>query len=236
MSRSTADWQLRLEAAAWVLDTPAGTRRVDVGDDPARALDGLAADAPARGAGLRVVLADGWLRYLVVHWPPQVRKEEERRVFMAHRFQAVHGVAAPDWVLSADADAIRFPALCCAVPAALLDAVRAFAGRLGARLQAVGGDFADSYNRLQGNFDEALGQPAALALMRQGRCTVGLWCEGAWIAVRSQAVGEHGAAAVRRMVELMKPPATAAGGVLYAVGVAAAPEGWRLRALQEGGA
>ena len=82
MSRSTAETLLRLEREAWVLDGPDGTRRCALdGGALAAALDALQPPAPARGRPLRVQLADAWLRYLVVNWPPGLRTAGERVAF-----------------------------------------------------------------------------------------------------------------------------------------------------------
>lgn len=229
MSRSTADWQLRLEGDAWLLRGAAAAQRLAHEGAPDKALAQLQGGGEMRGGRLHVVLGDGWLRYLVLNWPRGVRRGEERRAFMAHRFREVHGVAEPDWTLALDRDVVDFPALACAVPAALLEAVREFARVRGLRLAGVTGDFADAFNRLQGRFDEPEGCFGALALARAGRLTVGLWRDGAWQAVRSQPLG-GGEAGLGAMLEAWcagRTPAAQAG-VLYAAGHAfALPAGWR---------
>ncbi len=238
MSRSTADWLLRLDAEAWVLSGPAGRLEQVHGGVPAAALGELQAQLPVarRGARLRVVLGDAWLRYLVLTWPPGVRRGGERRAYLIHRFREVHQVAAPDWVLSVDRDVVNFPALACAVPAALLAAVQDFAGAARLRLAGVSGDFVDCFNRAQGRFDEAPGSPAALALRRGQRLTVGLWRDGAWRAVRSRVAGEAAAAAELGYLlgdDGAAPARGSEAGVLYTVGaVDAAPPGWRRVALE----
>src|SRR5690606_7761244 len=135
--------------------------------------------APARGRPLRVQLADAWLRYLVVNWPPGLRTAGERAAFLAHRFAEVHGVATPEWVVQADRDAHDLPALGCAAPAAVIAAVQGFAARHGFTLAGIEADFVATYNRLRARFREADGEPAALAVLHDGRLTVGLWRSGA---------------------------------------------------------
>lgn len=202
MSRSTAEALLRLERDAWVLDGPDGTRRCALdGGAPAAALDALQPAAPARGRPLRVRIADAWLRYLVVRWPQGLRTASERAAFVAHRFGEVHGIGAPEWVVQADRDAHDLPALGCAAPSAVLAAVQAFAARHGYALAAIEADFIATYNRLRARFREADGEPAALAVVHDGRLTVGLWRSGAWRGVRSQSVRDDGASALRLMLE-----------------------------------
>lgn len=244
MSRSGAEVLLRLGAADWVLQGPGGEARTGLDEGgPAAALDRLQAAGGLRGARLRVRLGDGWLRYLVLRWPPGVRSPVERAAYLAHRFAEVHRIDAGEWVLGADRDALELPALACAVPAAVLAGLQGFAASEGCVLAGVAGDFAGVYNALRARFDEGEGEHAALALLREGRLTVGMWRAGAWAGVRSQAVRDDGAAALCRMLEAwVRDSASAgalaagvaeaagarAGGVVYAAGFAGGvPAHWR---------
>lgn len=237
---------LRLDADAWVLASPAGVRRQPLDGAPALQLEHFEFDAAAaRARRLQVVIGDGWLRYLVARWPQRLRRADERRAWLAHRFRAVHGVADPEWMIATDRDAVGFPVLACAVPAALIAAVQAFADRRRLRLDGVAGDFIVCFNRHQSSFGEPAGSFGALALAREGRVTVGLWRDAAWLALRSQPLGEDGAGLVVRTLEgwcaahaAESEAAAATGatrqgqspaGVLYAVGFeASAPAGWRV--------
>lgn len=239
-----ADWRLRLDADAWVLTTPAGTRRQPLDGAPALQLERFEHDLPVlRGTRLNVVLGDGWLRYLVLRWPTTVRKHDERQAYLAHRFREVHGVVSPEWVWVLERDTVSFPRLVCAVPAALLRAVQAFADRRRLHLASVTGEFVACFNALLPEFREPRGVFGALAVARGGRVTVGLWRDAAWQALSSQPVGEGtgaGAGTVQRMLEGWCAAATGTGegaaradpphGVLYALGLeASAPAGWEVR-------
>lgn len=228
MSRS-AERLLRLEADAWVLRDAGGERRQPHGGDPAGVLPALGAGL-RRGQRLKVVLGDGWLRYLVLRWPAAVRTAEERHAFMLHRFRAVHDIGEPDWAFALDRDAVRFPALACAAPAALVAGLGAFARAHGLRLGEVVGDFIDRYNGLQGGFDETRGSLGALAVASDQRLTAGVWRDGAWLALRSRPAGADAARDLARMLEGWHAEhAPADKGTLYACGIepAAAP-GWRI--------
>ncbi len=242
MSRSTAEVRLWLEREAWVLEGPGGQARCALeGTAPGAALERLQPAGQLRTRRLRVQLGDAWLRYLVVRWPQGVRSAAERAAFLAHRFAEVHGIGAPDWVLAADRDAHDLPALACAAPAAVVAAVQGFSARHGCALEGIAGDFITAYNALRRRFDDADGVQAALALLRDGRLTVGMWSGGTWAGVRSQAVRDDGAAALRLMLEAWtrdREPASGAaahageraqtGGVVYAAGFAGSlPAAWR---------
>lgn len=233
MSRS-AERLLRLEPDAWLLCDADGERRQPHGGDPAAVLPALGASLRG-GARLKVVLGDGWLRYLVLRWPAGVRTAEERQAFMLHRFRTVHDIAAPDWAFAADRDAVRFPSLACAAPAALITAINMLGRAPGVRLGEVVGDFVDRYNRLQRSFDEAAGTLGALAILDGERLTAGVWRDGAWLAVRSRAVGADAMGDLARMLEGWHTEHAPAGeGTLYACGIApAALPGWRIVRTEE---
>ncbi len=238
MSRSTADWQLYLESATWRLITPEGEQRQAVAGDPETALAAFLGKVTGGKRNLRVVLGDAWLRYLVLAWPAGLRRSDERRGYMAHRFRQVHLVTEPDWVFGMDSAVANYPALACAMPARLLSALRDFAEVRGLRLESVTGDFAATFNGLRRNFEEPVGCLAAFALRRDHRLTVGLWRDGAWLALRSQTVAAQGTDALPAMLEswrLMFARAPAEGeatqagdNVLYLAGPdVPVPPAWR---------
>lgn len=205
---------------------------LDVGLDAcARAL------TPKRGSGWQVCIADTLVRYVVVEWPAGLRGKSERDAFVAHRFREVHGIQAPDWRIAAEQSAFdELPALACAIPQTILDALRAWAARHGQSVCGVTGEFADAFNRLRRGFDEPTG---AYARMRGGRLTIGVWQEGRWRALRSQAVGEGAlVAAIGQFLESRRvvhaSSGDAATGVLYCgVAMAGAPAGWRRVRVEE---
>lgn len=228
MSRS-ADWLLRLDGEAWTLQTPAGTQRHEVADDPAAALAQLEGRAGDSRRGLAVVVGDAWLRYLVLSWPPGMRRRDERLAFMAHRFRRVHDIEAPAWVLSMDSGVVDYPALACAIPAPLLDALRDFAEVRNLGVLGVTGDFTAAFNASQPRFDDPPGTLGAFALLRGRRLSVGLWRDGAWLALRSQNVAGQGSDLLPALLAAWRREFAAGDGrcVLYTAGpVAATPADW----------
>lgn len=231
MSRSSADLLLCLEAGAWTLGTGPGARRIAFnGALPAAALEALDAAAASPRRRLQVVLDDSWLRYLVVRWPDALRGRDERQAYLAHRFHEVHGIAEPEWTFAFDRGPVHFPVLACAAQHAVTDGIEAFARARRLRLVGVAGSFVHCFNRLQGRLDSAAGALGALAVARGSRLTVGLWRDGAWQALRSQNVGEHGPQVLRQTLEswTLRAPGADGAGVLYTSGIVpAAPSGWR---------
>ncbi|CAI06777.1 hypothetical protein [Aromatoleum aromaticum] len=232
MSRSSADLLLCLEAGAWTLGTGPDVRRIAFGGaTPAPALEALDAAATPPRSRLQIVIDDSWLRYLVVRWPDALRGREERQAYLAHRFREVHGVAEPEWTFAFDRGPVHFPVLACAAQRSVINALQAFARARRLRLVGVAGCFVHRFNRLQRRLDSAPGDFGALAVARGSRLTVGLWRDGAWQALRSQNVGDHGPQILRQTLEswTLRMAGADRGGVLYASGIApAAPTGWRI--------
>lgn len=202
-----------------------------LGEDWAASLAGL--PALPRRARLRVCVADRHVRYLRLVWPPGLRAEE-RAAFVSHRFQAVFG--AGPWAVLADRDAICLPSLGAALPAGLLDAVKAFAAERRLRLTGCEPAFPQAYNALRAR----IGGDGALARLESGRVTLGLWQDGQWRAVRSQPVAQaDGAAAAACLATLLATlPAGEAPSdpVLYLAGgdpaLADLPAGWRCERVE----
>lgn len=232
MSRS-ADWQLRLDGEAWTLHTTEGVQRQEVAGAPEAMLARIEARPGAGKMSLSVILGDAWLRYLVIAWPPGMRRSDERRAFMAHRFNRVHEIAEPEWCLAMDSSVADYPALACAAPASLLNAVRDFAEARNLRLAGVSGDFPASFNDCIDRLDEPAGTLGALALLRGSRLTVGFWRDGAWLGVRSQNVLAQGEGQLQALldswgVEFSVAGAPGEAGVLYAAGqLATVGPAWR---------
>lgn len=229
MSRS-ADWRLRLDADAWTLHGPDGMQRLALDGAPETVLAGCEPGKAGGGGKLSVILGDAWLRYLVLVWPLGMRRNDERRSFMAHRFRQVHEAGEPEWVLTMDAAVADYPALACAVPAGLLAAVLDFAELRALTPTSITGDFPAVFNASRAGFAEPPGTLTAFALLRGHRLSVGLWRDGAWLALRSQNVADRGASALAALLKAWSSEFVPAGAesLLYAVGeVAEVTAPWR---------
>lgn len=238
MLLATAEAVLRLDADAWSLQAPQGRVRLPLSAPAVEVLGRLEVGATSGARRLKVVLGDGVVRYLALRWPDGLKRAAERGAWLTHRFQSVHGVGAPDWTLVSDWNAVGPAALACAAPSPLLEAIRGFAAQRRLRLAGVSGDFADCFNAVRRDLDDAAGDYGLLALARGGRVTAGLWQAGTWLAVRSQIHGEDAGAEVCRMLEgWLAGLAPETGGrqrvgVLHALGFAPrVPAGWRARRL-----
>lgn len=189
-----------------------------------------------RFSRLTVSVADCHARYLCLTWPPGLRAAE-REAFLLHRFQAVFGAGANDWVMSADRDAVISTFLTAALPRGLVDAVKAFCRTRGLRLAGITPVFIGDYNR----FCHRFATDGAYARQEEGRLTLGLWQGGGWLSVRSQAVLQSpeavGACLAGLLPALAAQGAPVQTGTLYVSGVggpaSGLPEGWLSEALGE---
>ncbi len=234
---------LLLDAEAWVLVAPGRVIRQPLDASPAVHLSQLDASSLARGAGIRVVFGDGWLRHLVVEWPAGVSSRAECEAYLGLRFREVHGIASPEWQFALDCDSVTRRVLACAVPVALVSAVQAFVRQHRLRLVGMSGDFVTQYNHLHRRFKEPKGVLGALAIARGARLMLGLWRDGQWLAIRSLPIsdGEVGVT-VARALEAWSfahasgaPPKGVPAGVLYGVGTVGAsgvesalPSAWKI--------
>lgn len=239
MSRFSAEsLQLALDSAGWHLHHGGGVIRVAVDKDPAAALATLAVPSVGRRLlrpRLKVDIADHWLRYLVIEWPVGLRGRAERATWVSDRFLAVHGIESGAWVTTLDRDATGSTTLACAAPRALVDAVASFARAGRMRIDAFGGHFAQTYNRLLPRLGAGAG---ALALCCDGRLTLGLWRGGSWQRVRSLAVGATPGLTLSQTFAAWLPGlgARVEGGLLHTLGIEPAflPAGWSTVALGAG--
>lgn len=205
-----------------------GGRDVPLAGPLPEALAGLPADLLPRGRRLRVVLDDGLLRYALIHWPEGLARGAEREAFVAHRLREVHGIAAPEWSWRVDPEPPPRPALACAAPLALVEALRKMASERGWKLAEISGAFARRYNQARSRLGAPVG---ALLVEGAGRYTLGLWRDGAWAAVRSQPASADPAAALGLL--LGAAGLAEEGGTLFVAGAdCAAPPGWRVQSLR----
>jgi len=208
---------LRLERRAGVIEWPL------VDADWGAALAAL--PALPRFTSLRVSIADRYVRYLRVAWPPGL-SADERRVFVEHRFVEVFG--AGPWAVLTDRNAAGPQCIAAALPLTLRDALRDWARERRLSLRAVEPAFLADFNQSRRRFRG----DGAFARQERGRVTIGLWVTGAWRALRSLPVDEaDGRAAVDGLIALLATlPEAPSVGTFHVAGAlpadASLPPGW----------
>jgi hypothetical protein len=97
---------------------------VDSWSRPLEALGRVLAQERWRGARLRVVLADHWVRYAIVPWAAALSSQEERLAHARQVLGSVYGEAVAGWELRVSEAAPTVTRVACAVPGELIAAVK----------------------------------------------------------------------------------------------------------------
>lgn len=102
--------------------------------DAIDALCALLQEPRWHGARLRVVLADHWVRYVVVPWSDRLSSAAERLAHARQLLTSIYGEAVADWELRLSDAAPRMNRVACALPGELLAALRAACAASGMQL------------------------------------------------------------------------------------------------------
>lgn len=100
-------------------------------------LDAQLAQPGWRNARLRLVIADQWVRYVVVPWSDALTSAAERLAHARELLAGVFGASADDWTVSLSDAPPGMHRLASAVPTALIDGARELATRHGMSLASI---------------------------------------------------------------------------------------------------
>ena len=130
-----------------------------------------------------VVLANAFVRYLVVPWSDALAGPEEEEAYLRHHFAKIHGERAKSWTVRASEDRHGVPRLASAIDTSLLDELkRAFPKGGKARLVSVQPELMEAINRWRGDIPAG---GAWLVLADPGRACLALHREGGWRSVQN---------------------------------------------------
>lgn len=90
-----------------------------------QALDNVLAQPDWRGAPLRVVVADSWVRYAIVPWVAELSSGDERVTHARQLLASAYGDAVNDWEVRLSEAPPESPRVACTIPVTLLEGVRA---------------------------------------------------------------------------------------------------------------
>jgi hypothetical protein len=148
---------------------------------PLEAIPGVL--ATYRNHDVSIVLADQFVRYVLLPWSAALKSEAQWLALARHRLAAVHGAAAADWEVKITETAAQGPRLACAVDRALVEAITALFTAARARLVSVQPFLVAAFNRIR----RAIGTGSCwLVVEEPGRLTVAFIRRGVWLAVRSR--------------------------------------------------
>jgi hypothetical protein len=148
------------------------------------ALDALPeALAGFRNHEVSVVLADQFVRYVLLAWSPALKSEEQWLALARHRLATVHGAAAAGWSVKLTETAPSGPRLACAVDRELLEELAAKLVAADVRLVSAQPFLVAAFNRIR----RAIGNASCwLVVEEPRRLTLAFIQHGVWLAVRSR--------------------------------------------------
>jgi hypothetical protein len=134
---------------------------------------------------LSIVLADSFVRYLLLSWNAALKSEDQWLALARHRLATVYGAQAAEWEVKLSATAPQGARLACALDRKLIESLaeRAVAARTD--LVSVQPFLVAAFNQIS----RLAGAGSCwLVVEEPGRLTLAYLHKGAWIAVRSRRV------------------------------------------------
>jgi hypothetical protein len=138
-----------------------------------------------KGHQLSIVLADSFVRYMLLPWNPALKNEEQWLALARHRLSTVYGAQAAEWEVKLTATAPQGARLACALERSLVEALAQKAVAANVDLVSVQPFLVAAFNQIR---DLAGAASCWLVVEEPGRLTLAYLQRGAWIAVRSRRV------------------------------------------------
>jgi hypothetical protein len=130
-----------------------------------------------------VVIADQFVRYVLLPWNEALRSPDQWMSLARHRLAAVHGAAAADWDVKLTDTGPAGPRLVCAVDRALVEGLTAQVFAANARLVSAQPFLVAAFNRIRGTIGHG---SCWLVIEEPGRLTLAFIQRGVWTAIRSR--------------------------------------------------
>ena len=136
-----------------------------------------------RGHDVSVVIADQFVRYVLLPWNAAFKSTEQWMALARHRLTAVHGAAAADWEIKLTETAPTGPRLACAADRELVRALTATLAAADARLVSAQPFLVTAFNRIRAS----IGHGSCWVVIEEpGRLTLAFIQRGVWVAIRSR--------------------------------------------------
>lgn len=148
-------------------------------DGMAGRLRGVLAEAKCGNRSATIILDDDLVRFFMVAAPQNATRIQDCQAAAEMRFHALYGNSSEEWQLAADWNA-RHPFLVCAIPRALLTALRTAAGEYRLQVVAIVPQFVAAWNRWR----PALRSDSWFGVVHDGMLTLGVAHAGRLCAVR----------------------------------------------------
>jgi len=130
-----------------------------------------------------VVIADQFVRYVLLPWNAALKSAEQWMALARHRLTAVHGAAAAGWDIKLTETAPMGPRLACAADRELIQELSAKLVAANARLVSAQPFLVTAFNRIR----TTIGNGSCwLVIEEPGRLTLAFIQRGVWVAIRSR--------------------------------------------------
>lgn len=154
--------------------------------------------AARKGQPVSIVLADSFVRYMLLAYNPALKTEEQWLAFARHRLGAVYGAQAAEWEVKLTATAPQGARLACALERTLIASIAEKCVSARVDLVSVQPFLVAGFNQIS---DLAGAGSCWLVVEEPGRLTLAYLQRGAWIAVRSRRVDERWRVVLPEIIE-----------------------------------
>jgi hypothetical protein len=138
-----------------------------------------------KGQELSLVIADQFVRYVLLPWNAAMRSAEQWMALARHRLAAIHGAAAAGWEVKITETAPSGPRLACAVDRELIEALAGKCAAAQVRLTSVQPFLVAGFNRIRAHVGNG---SCWLVVEEPGRLTLAFIQRGVWLAIRTRRV------------------------------------------------
>lgn len=146
-------------------------------------IEGLLSEA-RRGLPLRIVISNHYMRYRLAPAPPLSMRSADVQALMQHCFRETYGDVAGDWQIRANPLPDGGDVVACAVDKALMEGLRAAAGKAGLKLVSAQPYFMSGFNAV---CRRITGAAACFVQAEPGRIMLGALRGKSWLGLRAVA-------------------------------------------------
>ena len=144
-------------------------------------LEGLLSEV-RRGLPLNIIISNHYMRYCLIPAPPLSMPGADVLALMQHCFRGIYGDVVDDWQIRANPLPGGGDVVACAVDRALMEGLKAAAGKAGLRLVSAQPYFMNGYNATCRRIDNAA---ACFVQVESGRIILGVIRDKNWLGLRA---------------------------------------------------
>lgn len=144
-------------------------------------LEGLLSEA-RRGLPLSIIISNHYMRYRLIPAPPLSMSSVDVQALMQHCFRETYGDVVDGWHIHANPLPDGGDRVACAVDRALMEGLKAAAGKASLRLVSAQPYFMNGFNAVRRRIN---GTAACFVQVESGRMILGAMCDNNWLGLRA---------------------------------------------------